>query len=66
MSASKRLIPLLNRIVVEKMVQPNKTVGGIMLPESAMSKVCAGVREHGVPHRERYHKPHALAFTTCL
>ena len=39
MSTSKRLIPLLNRIVVEKLVQSNKTVGGIMLPESALSKV---------------------------
>jgi hypothetical protein len=39
MSASKRLIPLLNRIVVEKLARPTKSVGGIILPESAASKV---------------------------
>ena len=39
MAAAKRLVPLLNRIVVEKVAAPTKTVGGIMLPESAVSKV---------------------------
>jgi chaperonin GroES len=52
MGAAKRLVPLLNRIVVEKMTAPNKTVGGIMLPETAVPKVrrivqtCAHRLEH--------------------
>ena len=39
MSAAKRLIPLLNRVVVEKIAAPSKTGGGIMLPETAVNKV---------------------------
>ncbi|KAM0908887.1 hypothetical protein ACQ4PT_015160 [Festuca glaucescens] len=31
---AKRLIPSLNRVLVEKVVQPNKTAAGILLPES--------------------------------
>ena len=36
---AKRLIPLLDRVLVEKIVAPTKSVGGILLPESAVSKV---------------------------
>lgn len=36
---AKRLIPLLDRVLVEKIVAPTKSVGGIILPESAVSKV---------------------------
>ena len=36
---AKRLIPLLDRVLVEKLTAPNKSVGGILLPESATSKV---------------------------
>lgn len=36
---SKRLIPLLDRVLVEKIIAPTKSVGGILLPESAVSKV---------------------------
>ena len=35
---AKRLI-LLDRVLVEKIVAPTKSVGGIILPESAVSKV---------------------------
>ncbi|CAM6121845.1 unnamed protein product [Calypogeia fissa] len=35
---AKRLIPLLDRVLVEKIVPPTKSVGGILLPESASSK----------------------------
>jgi hypothetical protein len=35
---SKRLIPLLDRVLVEKIVAPTKSVGGILLPETAVSK----------------------------
>lgn len=37
---SKRLIPLLDRVLIEKIIAPTKSVGGILLPESAVSKVC--------------------------
>ena len=36
---AKRLIPLLDRVLVEKIIAPTKSVGGIILPESAVSKV---------------------------
>ena len=36
---SKRLIPLLDRVLVEKLQAAKKTVGGILLPETAVSKV---------------------------
>ncbi|XP_059462213.1 10 kDa chaperonin-like [Corylus avellana] len=32
---AKRLIPLLNRVLVEKIVPPSKTHAGILLPEKA-------------------------------
>jgi len=38
---AKRLIPLLDRVLLEKIVAPTKSVGGILLPESAVSKVRA-------------------------
>ena len=41
---AKRLIPLLDRVLVEKIVAPTKSVGGILLPESAVSKVRAKAR----------------------
>lgn len=36
---AKRLIPLLDRVLVEKIVAPSKSSGGILLPESAAGKV---------------------------
>ncbi|EXB36449.1 10 kDa chaperonin [Morus notabilis] len=33
--ASKRLIPTLNRVLIEKIVPPSKTNAGILLPESS-------------------------------
>ncbi|CAI0541976.1 unnamed protein product [Linum tenue] len=38
---AKRLIPALNRILVEKIVAPSKTAGGILLPEKT-SKLNSG------------------------
>lgn len=38
----KRLIPLLDRILVERFVPETKTKGGIMIPENAQSKVHSG------------------------
>lgn len=49
MAAAKRLIPLLDRVLVEKIVAPTKSIGGVLLPESAVSK--AGLEcHHGMPH----------------
>ncbi|KDD77028.1 hypothetical protein H632_c37p4 [Helicosporidium sp. ATCC 50920] len=42
MSGLKKLIPLLDRVLVQKAVAPTKSVGGILLPESATSKVNKG------------------------
>lgn len=36
---AKRLIPLLDRVLVEKLQPATKTAGGILLPETAVSKV---------------------------
>ncbi|XP_047332840.1 10 kDa chaperonin, mitochondrial [Impatiens glandulifera] len=38
---AKRLIPLLNRVLVEKIVPPSKTTAGILLPEKT-SKINSG------------------------
>eukprot|EP00887_Chlorella_sp_A99_P003404 scaffold7.g3404.t1 len=43
MSAAKRLIPLLDRVLVQKITAPTQTVGGVLLPESAVQKVNSGV-----------------------
>lgn len=42
MSTSRRVIPLLNRVLVEKLTAPTKTPGGIMLPETASKKIMEG------------------------
>ena len=42
---AKRLIPLLDRVLVEKLAPPTKTVGGVLLPETA-SKVRAACWAH--------------------
>jgi chaperonin GroES len=49
---AKRLIPLLNRVLVEKIVPPSKTHAGILLPEKATKlnsgkvvAVGAGIRD---------------------
>ena len=34
MTAAKRLIPLLDRVLVEKIVPPTRSAGGILLPET--------------------------------
>lgn len=43
MSVARRLIPLLDRVLVEKVVPAAKTAGGVLLPESALPKVNEGV-----------------------
>ena len=39
MSALKKLIPLADRVLVQKFVAETKTKGGILLPETSKSKV---------------------------
>lgn len=39
MSALKKLIPTLDRVLVSKLAAPTTTAGGVLLPESAVSKV---------------------------
>lgn len=39
--AAKRLVPLLDRVLVEKLAPPTKTIGGVLLPETASK-----VRQH--------------------
>ncbi len=38
---AKRLVPLLDRVLVQKLAAPDKTVGGILLPET-VAKVRMG------------------------
>lgn len=52
MSALKRFIPLLDRVLVEKVAPMAQTAGGILLPDSAVSKVSCACRS-GVKERER-------------
>ncbi|KAF6260744.1 chaperonin 10 [Scenedesmus sp. NREL 46B-D3] len=40
---ARRLIPLLDRVLVERIVAPTKSAGGVLLPESAVPKVNEGV-----------------------
>lgn len=39
MTGLRRLIPLLDRVLVERVVAPTKSAGGVLLPESAVPKV---------------------------
>ncbi|CAG7864898.1 unnamed protein product [Brassica rapa] len=41
---AKRLIPTLNRVLVEKILQPSKTVSGILLPDRVIA-VGPGARD---------------------
>ncbi len=43
--SAKRLIPLLDRVLVKKVAAPEKSVGGLLLPETA-SKV--GIDNHSM------------------
>jgi len=40
---SRRIIPLLDRVLVKRVVPQAKTAGGILLPESSQSKLNEGV-----------------------
>lgn len=36
---ARRLLPLLDRVLVEKLAAPAKTTGGVLLPETAVKQV---------------------------
>jgi len=40
---AKRLIPLLDRVLVKRIEAPTKSIGGVLLPESAQAKLNEGV-----------------------
>jgi len=50
---AKRLLPSLNRVLVEKLVQPKKTAGGILLPETSKQLNAAKVVAVGPGERDR-------------
>jgi hypothetical protein len=37
--AMRRLVPLLDRVLVERIIAPTKSAGGVLLPETAVQKV---------------------------
>ena len=41
--AARRLIPLLDRVLVKRVEPPTKSIGGILLPEQAQSKLNEGL-----------------------
>merc|ERR550537_652045 len=41
--AARRLVPLLDRVLVKRIEPPTKSIGGVLLPESAQSKLNEGV-----------------------
>ncbi|KAJ2454474.1 mitochondrial heat shock protein Hsp10 [Coemansia sp. RSA 2336] len=43
MSAAKRIIPLLDRVLIERVKAETKTATGILLPEKAVEKLNEGV-----------------------
>jgi len=43
MSAIKRILPLMDRVVVERLLTQTKSVGGVLLPEKAQTKINEGL-----------------------
>eukprot|EP00967_Tisochrysis_lutea_P008665 scaffold10339_cov29-Tisochrysis_lutea.AAC.1 len=41
--AARRLVPLLDRVLVQRLEPPTKSIGGVLLPESSQSKLNEGV-----------------------
>ncbi|CAL4914551.1 unnamed protein product [Urochloa decumbens] len=50
---AKRLIPSLNRVLVEKLLQPKTSAGGILLPKTAQQLNAAKVIAVGPGDRDR-------------
>lgn len=45
---AKRLIPLLDRVLVEKLKPVNKSIGGVLLPDTATHKVRTSLSLHQI------------------
>lgn len=45
---AKRLIPLLDRVLVEKLKPVNKSIGGVLLPDTATHKVRTSLALHQI------------------
>merc|ERR1712087_961564 len=43
MSTARRLIPLLDRVLVKRIEPPTKSIGGVLLPDSAQTKLNEGI-----------------------
>lgn len=41
--AARRLVPLLDRVLVQRLEPPTKSIGGVLLPETSQSKLNEGV-----------------------
>merc|ERR1712228_469242 len=41
--AARRLIPLLDRVLVKRIEPPTKSIGGVLLPDSAQTKLNEGI-----------------------
>ena len=41
--AARRLIPLLDRVLVKRIEPPTKSIGGVLLPESSQTKLNQGI-----------------------
>ena len=40
---ARRLVPLLDRVLVQRIEPPTKSIGGVLLPEASQSKLNEGV-----------------------
>jgi chaperonin GroES len=65
---AKRLIPLLDRVLIQKAEAVTKTKGGIVIPEKAQAKVLRGtVVAVGPGARNKvYDTPVSLPATECM
>lgn len=45
---AKRLLPLLDRVLVERLQPVKKSIGGVLLPDTATSKACLISRPHNL------------------
>merc|ERR1712228_470095 len=43
MATARRLIPLLDRVLVKRIEPPTKSIGGVLLPDSAQTKLNEGI-----------------------
>jgi chaperonin GroES len=39
LQAARRVIPLLDRVLIQRVTAPTKSIGGVLLPEAATTKL---------------------------